>query len=83
MKETSLEANRKAELFKTSHKRKILAVMDGKMNTKQIAEASGLDYHAVARRVSELERENKIATNDSKDGFGLYELTTPLREVIK
>lgn len=74
MKETSIQANEKAKLFKTSHKRKILAVLDGKMNTKQIAEASGLNYHAVARRVSELERDNKIVTNESKDGFSLYEL---------
>ena len=74
MKLTSLEANKKAEIFKLSHKRKILAVLDGKMNTKQIADKSGLDYHAVARRVSELERDNKIVTNESKDGFSLYEL---------
>jgi predicted ArsR family transcriptional regulator len=75
MKATSLEANRKAEIFKTSHKRKILAVLDGKMNTKDIAKASGLEYHAVARRMKELVTTDQVLELDPLNGFTMYEKT--------
>ena len=43
MKETSIQANKNAEIFKTSHKRKILAVIDGKLTGNEIAELCGVN----------------------------------------
>ncbi len=73
MKETSIQANRKAEIFKTSHKRKILAVLDGKMTGQQIAELCGLTFVQVMRRCIDLVRENEIIERGSRKGFTLYE----------
>jgi len=73
MKATSLEANRKAEIFKTSHKRKILAVMDGKMDGNEIAELSGLTFVQVMRRMIDLVRDKETKECGSIKGFTLYQ----------
>jgi len=73
MKATSLEANRKAEIFKTSHKRKILAVMDGKMDGNEIAELSGLTFVQVMRRMIDLVRDKETKECGSRKGFTLYQ----------
>jgi CRP-like cAMP-binding protein len=72
MKQTSMEANIKANDFKGSHKKKILHFMNGKMTGKDISEVTGLKFESVMRRMSELERENKVITKGSKNGFTIY-----------
>ena len=74
MKQTSLTANRNATKsgLKDSHKKKILKALKGKMTGKQIAIKSGLDYHAVMRRMSELEEDLKVTMDGIKNGFTVY-----------
>ena len=72
MKQTSIEANIKANNFKGSHKKKILHFMNGQMTGKDIAEVTCLKFESVMRRMSELERENKVITKGSKNGFTIY-----------
>jgi predicted transcriptional regulator len=75
MKFTSIIANLKAGKFKGSHKQKILHFLNGEMTGKEIAKASGLKFESVMRRVSELEKENKIITKGTKNGFTVYKLS--------
>ncbi len=72
MKTTSLEANRKAEAFKSTHKGRILNCLEGIMSGPEISEATGLKFESVMRRMSELENTNKVITKGSKNGFTLY-----------
>ena len=74
MKSTSIAANIKAEDFKGSHRQKILYYLKGEMTGKDIAELSGLKFESVMRRMSELERDNKVITKGSKEGFTIYKL---------
>ena len=73
MKQTSIEANKKAEKFKPTHRNKILGVLDRKMTGKEISDKTGLEWHAVSRRMSELGRENKVMVVGVKDGYSVYE----------
>ena len=73
MKTTSIQANKKAEKFKPTHRNRILSVLDGKMTGKEISKKSGIEWHAVARRMSELERDNKVMVVGVKDGYSVYE----------
>jgi len=72
MKQTSIAANKKANHFKGSHRKKILHFMDGEMTGKQIAKATGLKFESVMRRMSELERDNQVITKGSIKGFTIY-----------
>ena len=74
MKQTSLTANKNANKsgLKINHKKQILKVLTKKMTGREITIKSGLDYHAVMRRMSELEVDNKVVTDGSKKGFTNY-----------
>lgn len=76
MKQSSKEANKRAESFKESHKKKILkALIDSELTAQEIAYITGLDKHAVSRRTGELERESKIYTIQELP-VCVYKLTT-------
>jgi CRP-like cAMP-binding protein len=72
MKQTSLQANKAADQFKGSHKKIIMHFLDDEMTGKDIAEVTNLKFESVMRRMSELERENKVITKGSKKGFTIY-----------
>jgi predicted Rossmann fold nucleotide-binding protein DprA/Smf involved in DNA uptake len=74
MKATSIEANNKANKsgLKINHKKKIMKVLTTPMNGKEIAEETGLDYHAVMRRMSELESDNKVKVVGVKNRYSIY-----------
>lgn len=75
MKATSIEANRKAEAFKPTHKNRIMDCMDdsGKLTGNDIAERTGLTFVQVMRRCIDLIRENRVIERGSRKGFTLYE----------
>ena len=75
MKTTSLEANRKAEAFKPTHKNRIMDCMDdsGKLTGNDIAERTGLTFVQVMRRCIDLIRDRKVIERGSRKGFTLYE----------
>lgn len=75
MKATSLEANRKAEAFKPTHKNRIMECMDdsGKLTGNDIANRTGLTFVQVMRRCIDLIRDNKVIERGSRKGFTLYE----------
>lgn len=61
--ETSYAANRAATIeMRSEHYRKIIAALTvlGSANYERIAEKAGLDRHQVGRRLSELERDQKV-----------------------
>lgn len=62
MRETSIEALSGIQEIKDTHYRKILVSLNlYKSGTSlQISRRTGLDYHAVARRMSELETMQKV-----------------------
>jgi hypothetical protein len=63
MKQSSINANNTAENsgLKESHRAKILkTLIDCELNATQIGILAKLDYHAVGRRMSELERDGKV-----------------------
>ena len=74
MKQTSLTANKNANKsgLKINHKKQILKVLTKKMTGREITIKSGLDYHAVMRRMSELEVDNKVVTDGVNKGFTNY-----------
>lgn len=75
MKATSIEANRKAEAFKPTHKNRIMDCMDdsGKLTGNDIAERTGLTFVQVMRRCIDLIRDRKVIERGSRKGFTLYE----------
>ena len=75
MKATSIEANRKAEAFKPTHKNRIMDCMDdsGKLTGNDIAERTGLTFVQVMRRCIDLIRDRKVIESGSRKGFTLYE----------
>ena len=72
MKQTSIQANIKAENFKGSHRQKILYFLNGEMTGMDISKATGLKFESVMRRMSELENDSEVITKGSKDGFTVY-----------
>lgn len=72
MKQTSIQANKKAEEFKGTHREKIMHFLEGEMTGLEIAEASGLKFESVMRRMSELERDRKVITKGSRDKYTVY-----------
>lgn len=74
MKPASISANIRANKFKPNHKKRIINAFKGIMNGMQIAAITGLDYHAVMRRMSELEREGKIVYMWKKNNYSEYKL---------
>ena len=72
MKQTSLQANKAADQFKGSHKKIIMHFLNDEMTGKDIEDISPLKFPQIMRRMSELERENKVITKGSKNGFTIY-----------
>lgn len=63
MRASSIEAQQNSKHFIDNHYKVILKVMreiNEPVTSKQISEKCILTYHAVARRLSEMERLNKI-----------------------
>lgn len=84
MRQTSLIANRTAEKIglKQTHWNKILSYLERKKRATSyhISKGTGIDYTAVARRMSELERENKVVDN-GKLGFSPSGLPATVWEI--
>ena len=61
MKQTSIEAQQLSLNFKERHQKLILsALQDENLTAPEIAAKTGLNYVAVSRRMSELERKCKV-----------------------
>lgn len=67
MKQTSIIANIEASELKEAHQRIIMKdLYKNKFGTSfEISKRTGLDYHAVARRMAELERDERIKVYSS------------------
>lgn len=74
MKATSIVANKKAEVFKVSHKNRILSVLTKIMTGPEIAKKCGLKFESVMRRMSELEKDRKVICKGSRGNYTLYKL---------
>lgn len=62
MRRTSIEANNQAGELKRTHHRKIMEFLtkSTKGTSYEISNGTGLDYHAVARRMKELETSKRV-----------------------
>lgn len=80
MKETSILANKKAEVFKPTHKKIILDCLSKSegLTNQEIALKTGLLYHSVARRTPELESDLKIRDAGQRNGNTIYEIVHQL-----
>ena len=77
MKQTSIQANIKAEAFKGTHGQKIMLALVRPMTGREIAVRTSLNYHAVMRRMSELERTDRVIPYGTKDGMTIYKVSQP------
>lgn len=84
MRQTSITANKASEYsgLKQTHWNKILRYLERKKRATSyhISKGTGIDYTAVARRMSELERENKVVDN-GKLGFSPSGLPATVWEI--
>lgn len=72
---TSVQAAERAGQFKARDISTIWAALKdhGRMTPREIAEVSGLDYHAVQRRGAEMERKKLIVRGpEIKDGMRVW-----------
>lgn len=66
---TSKEAARRAATFANNHRDRIHAALDTPANIYEIAERTGLDHVAVARRMAEMQRMGLVErTGVTRDG---------------
>ena len=79
MRETSIDAYNTAGELQDIHRKMILRTLinHGPLIAEEIAKYSGLRYDQIARRMSELERDNKVTCTDE------ISLTTSGRRAFK
>lgn len=64
--ETSHEAAKRAASFADGHRTRILAALEGALTIKELAQRTGLDHVAIARRMPELQRMGLAQPTDTR-----------------